>query len=81
MDKLITTLGTLKALLLRITEVLGLFVALIVLVYLLMGEASGPFIIGVVTNVILLVGAVTPQTLVAIALVIGLYVAFRARKP
>ena len=81
MDKLITTLGTLKALLLRITEVLGLFVALIVLVYLLMGEASGPFIIGVVTNVILLVGAVTPQTLVASALVIGLYVAFRARKP
>jgi len=72
---------SLRTLLLRATEVLALFVAFIVLVYILLGEDSGPFVIGVVGNLTLLVVAVSPQTLVAVALVVCLMLLLRARGP
>jgi hypothetical protein len=41
------------------------------MIYLLLGEASGPIVIGVVANVALFVSAVTPQALIGAALIIG----------
>ena len=42
------------------------------LVYLLLGEDSGAYVISVMTNVILVVNAVTPPALVGIAIVLAL---------
>ncbi len=81
MNKFDDLMKTFRSILLRITEVLGLFVALIVLIYLLLGEDSGQFVVGVVGNLALLITAITPQTLIAIALVLGLYLAIGARRP
>ncbi len=79
MDFTLRVLASIKALFLRITEVLALFVALIVLVHLLLGEEAGPLVTGVVVNLTHIIAAVTPQTLIAVALVIGLYLILRRR--
>lgn len=71
----------LRTLLLRATEVLALFIAFVALVFVLLGEASGPFVIGVVGNLTLFIAAVSPQTLIAIALVLCLYIALKSRAP
>lgn len=69
-----------KTMLFRICEILALLVGLLVLVYLLLGEASGTYVIGVVTNVSLFVSAVTPQSLIGIALIFGMYLIWKNRK-
>lgn len=80
MDFVMNFLTSLKALLLRVSEVLGLFITLIVMIYLLMGEASGAFVIDVVTNLSLLIYAISPQTLIAIALVIAVFIVMKSRR-
>ena len=57
----------------RIVEVLALIVAILLLLYLLLGEASGNYISSVTVNVSLLISAVTPEALAAVALGIALY--------
>ena len=47
-------------------------VGLIILVYLLLGEDSGPYVVSVITNISLFVSAVTSQALIAFAIVAGL---------
>ena len=47
-------------------------VGLIILVYLLLGEGSGPYVVSVITNISLFVSAVTPQALIAFVVVAGL---------
>lgn len=79
MDRFQNALAKLQALFLKAAEVMAVFVALIVLVYILLGEDAGPYVIGVVTNLSLLIFAITPQTLIAIALVICLYIALKKR--
>ena len=69
-----------KTMLFRICEILALLVGLLILVYLLLGEASGSYVIGVVTNVSLFVSAVTPQSLIGIALIFGMYLIWKNRK-
>jgi hypothetical protein len=69
-----------KTMLFRICEILALLVGLLILVYLLLGEDSGSYVIGVVTNVSLFVSAVTPQSLIGIALVFGMYLIWKNRK-
>lgn len=69
-----------RTLLIRCCEILALLVGLIVLVYLLLGEASGPYVVGVVANVSLFVSAISPQSLIGIALVIGIYLIWTNRK-
>jgi hypothetical protein len=69
-----------KTMLFRICEILALLVGLLILVYLLLGEASGTYVIGVVTNVSLFVSAVTPQSLIGIALIFGMYLIWKNRK-
>ena len=80
MDFVMNFLTSLKALLLRVSEVLGLFITLIVMIYLLLGEASGAFVIDVVTNLSLLIYAISPQTLIAIALVIAVFIVMKSRR-
>ena len=55
--------------LLRASELMGLVLVVLVLVYLLLGEASGDYVVSVVTNVSLLVSAVTPQAIIGVALI------------
>ena len=62
-----------KVALFRIVEVLVLTVAILLLLYLLLGEASGSYITSVAVNVSLFISAVTPEALAAVALGIALY--------
>lgn len=68
MEKFTRFVGNLKNLFYQVTETGFAFVAFIVLVYLLLGEDSGKFVISVVANITLLIGAITPQALVGLAL-------------
>ena len=69
-----------KLALFRIVEVLALTVAILLLLYLLLGEASGNYITSVAVNVSLLISAVTPEALAAVALGIALYGYFHKKK-
>ena len=68
-----------KFVLFRIVEVLGLTVAILLLLYLLLGEASGNYIASVAVNVSLFISAVTPEALAAVALGIALYSYFHKK--
>ena len=72
MEKFRRTLNTLRSLFLQVTETGFALIGFIVLVYLLLGEDSGPYVISVMANVILVVNAVTPPALVGIAIVLAL---------
>ena len=68
-----------KFALFRVVEVLALTVAILMLLYLLLGEASGDYITSVAVNVSLLISAVTPEALAAVALGIALYSYFHRK--
>ena len=68
-----------KLVLFRIVEVLSLTVAILLLLYLLLGEASGNYITSVAVNISLFISAVTPEALAAVALGIALYSYFHKR--
>ena len=72
MEGLLRTLATVKNWILQLTEAGFVLVLFIILVYILLGAASGVFVIGVVSNILLLVNALTPQALVACAIVLAL---------
>lgn len=69
MKHLDSYLVKLRSWLLRASELMGLVLVVLVLVYLLLGEASGDYVVSVVTNVSMLVSAVTPQTIIGVALI------------
>ena len=69
MKQLDSYLVKLRSLLLRAVELMGLLLVVLVLVYLLLGEASGDYVVSVVTNVSLLISAVTPQAIIGLALI------------
>ena len=68
-----------KFALFRVVEVLALTVAILMLLYLLLGETSGDYITSVAVNVSLLISAVTPEALAAVALGIALYSYFQKK--
>ena len=68
-----------KFALFRVVEMLALTVAILMLLYLLLGETSGEYITSVAVNVSLLISAVTPEALAAIALGIALYSYFHKK--
>ena len=68
-----------KFALFRVVEVLALTVAILMLLYLLLGEASGDYITSVAVNLSLLISAVTPEALAAVALGIALYSYFHKK--
>ena len=69
MKHLDSYLVKLRSWLLRASELMGLVLVVLVLVYLLLWEASGDYVVSVVTNVSLLVSAVTPQAIIGVALI------------
>ena len=69
MEQLDSYLVKLRSWLLRAVELMGLLLVVLVLVYLLLGEASGDYVVSVVTNVSLLISAVTPQAIIGLALI------------
>ena len=71
MNKIDKYLAQLRSVLLRSAELMGLVLVVLILVYLLLGEASGDYVISVMTNFSLFISAVTPQAIIGVALVIG----------
>ena len=69
MKQLDSYLVKLRSWLLRAVELMGLLLVVLVLVYLLLGEASGDYVVRVVTNASLLISAVTPQAIIGLALI------------
>ena len=69
MKHLDSYLTQLRSWLLRAAELMSLVLVVLILVYLLLGEASGDYVVSVVTNVSLLVSAVTPQAIIGVALI------------
>ena len=69
MKHLDSYLVKLRSWLLRASELMGLVLVVLVLVYLLLGEASGDYVVSVVTNVSLLVSAVTSQAIIGVVLI------------
>ena len=72
MNKIDKYLALLRSVLLRGAESMGLVLVVLILVYLLLGAASGDYVISVMGNVSLFVSAVTPQAIVGAALIFGL---------
>ncbi|MDC0345152.1 hypothetical protein OAM99_00535 [Planktomarina sp.] len=64
-------LTQLRSWLLRAAELMSLVLVVLILVYLLLGEASGDYVVSVMTNVSLLISAVTPQAIIGVALIVA----------
>ena len=79
MEKFLRMMSTLKSLFYQVTETGFAFVAFIVLVYLLLGEDSGAYVISVIANLTLLIGAITPEALIGIAVAAALLYLVRKR--
>jgi hypothetical protein len=79
MNKFDDFMNRLQSVLLKSAESLGLIIVVLILIYLLLGEASGPIVVGVVANVSLFVSAVTPQALIGAALIIGAIYYYREK--
>ena len=73
MDNLSRRLAALQKIIISVTKTGLSLVGLIILVYLLLGEGSGPYVVSVITNISLFVSAVTPQALIAFVVVAGLF--------
>jgi|TARA_B100000768_G_C11055258_1_gene280068 hypothetical protein len=79
MNKFDDFMNRLQSVLLKSAESLGLIIVVLIMIYLLLGEASGPIVVGVVANVSLFVSAVTPQALIGAALIIGVIYYYREK--
>jgi len=79
MDKTLAFFAKLTRLFLSAAEVSLSLVAFILVVYLLLGEASGRYVIAVVANVSLLVDAISAQAIVGVALAFAIVGVFRKR--
>jgi hypothetical protein len=62
-------------------EIGFLAILAIMLIYLILGQQSGVFVSGVADNVVKLAGAVPPQSVVGIAIVLALIFMIAKRKP
>ena len=62
-----------RSFLFKIVEILALVVEISLLIYLLLAEASGDYIVSVAVNISLFISAVTPEALAAVALGLALY--------
>ncbi|MAC72983.1 MAG: hypothetical protein P8L41_01550 [Paracoccaceae bacterium] len=73
MSSLTSTLSKATEMLWKVAEIGFVANLVIILVYILLGETSGNFVISVVANIILLVDALTYQGVVTIVLAAFLY--------
>jgi hypothetical protein len=70
MKDLIELLSVFRNVLFRVAEVGAALLGIIVIFFLLLGAESGPYILSVVENISHIIDIVTPQALIALALVI-----------
>ena len=67
MEKLSQRLVVLQQFIITVTKAGFSLVGLIILVYLLLGEDSGPYVLSVIDNISKFVSAVTSQALIAVS--------------
>ncbi len=72
MDRLLTGIEAFRAMFIRVTELGFVLIGFVVLVYLLLGEDSGDFVISVIANISVMVNVLTPNVLIGLALVLVL---------
>ena len=80
MTQFVSSMQSVRTVFLVVTETGAAIVGAIVLIYILLGEAAGPYVLSVVTNLVLLIGAITAPALVGIALVVGLIYLIKTRQ-
>ena len=76
----IEQLSTVKIVLFRIVEIGAALIGVILILYLLLGEDSNPYIDSVITNLSYLVEKISPQALIALALVILGYIVIKSKR-
>jgi hypothetical protein len=74
-------LQTAKQYLWAFVEIGFLSILAIMLIYLILGQDSGVFVSGVADNIVKFAGAVPPQSVVGIAIVLALIFMIARRKP
>ena len=79
MERFTRLMHSIRHVFLQVTETGLVLVGFIVLVYLLLGEESGAYVISVVSNLTILVGAIGPNALIGIAIVLALVVLLRRK--
>jgi Na+-translocating ferredoxin:NAD+ oxidoreductase RnfE subunit len=79
MEKLKTYAANLQGLFFRFAELGAAFVFAVIVVYLLLGNSAGPYVVSVVENVSTFVQMVTPAAFVALAVILALI--YLIRKP
>lgn len=79
MESIMRHMANIKRLFTSILEAGFVFVGFIVLVYLLLGADSGPYVASVIANISLMIDAVGRESLVALALAFGLGLALKRR--
>tara|TARA_E500000178_G_C16717717_1_gene615729 strand:+ start:33 stop:269 length:237 start_codon:yes stop_codon:yes gene_type:complete len=77
---MIDKLATLRKLLWFFVEFFSLVLVLIIFIYFLLGQSSGPFILGVIENIGLFVKAVGKNAIVAILIIISLVLYLNNRR-
>ena len=70
MKDLIELLSVFRNVLFRVAEVGAALLGIIVIFFLLLGAESGPYVLSVIENINHIIDIVTPQALIALALVI-----------
>ncbi len=78
MEELLRYLASVKRLFVALAETGFGLVAFIVLLYLLLGADAGPYVVSVIANLTLLIDAISPQGLIAIAIICAMI--FMARR-
>lgn len=79
MQKILSTLQATKTVLLRVAETGLVLVGFIVIVYLLLGEDSGPYVISVIANLSLFVSAVSSEAILGVAILAALVLFLRKK--
>lgn len=72
MHKILSAIQSAKMVLLRVAETGLALIGFIVVVYLLLGEDSGPYVISVITNISLFMSAVSSEAILGIAIIAAL---------
>ena len=79
MEKILGALNYVKLLFLRAIEAGLALIGVIVIVYLLLGEGSGPYVISVITNLSLFISAVSSEAILGLAILAGLFFFIRKK--
>jgi hypothetical protein len=79
MEKIISFLKSTNILMRQLVETAIMFLCFLILIYLLLGEHSGTFVISVIANISFFINVITPQVLASLGLGIALLYLFKNR--